>query len=199
MTNNHFHKAEDDDHFRIGDRKYDPRNTGSPGIPAPRKQIAQPSNIEVIREYDHLEIVRKWADPLAYYFIFGGAVMLILILVVGNEVLGMLFSAPFPLLFLYMGLAGRLNRTHIRVSQGEIVVRHKPFPWVNNVNLDATRIKQLYTKEIENRGKNRRVVSYYYAIHALTHDDKSILVVREMRDSAEASFIEQQIEQYLSL
>jgi hypothetical protein len=98
----------------------------------------------------------------------------------------------------YYALAGWFNRTHILVSHGEIVVRIRPLPFFGNKTLSAPDIKQLYAKEkISSSGEGGRRVTY--EVHAITHSERNVKLVRGLNSREQALYIEQEIEKYLGI
>ena len=94
-------------------------------------------------------------------------------------------------------LAGYLNKTVIKVGPGSLEVTSGPLPVPGNKRLETMNLKQLYSKERVPRG--RRSASYTYEVHAVTQDDKDETVVSGLTDSAQALYIEQQIERSLGI
>ena len=99
---------------------------------------------------------------------------------------------------LYYTLTTWLNKTHIFVSQKAIEINHKPLPWFGNKRLETKNIKQLYSKrEISSSTSNNRTsVSYHLHVISFDEDDMTLLKVE---NSAQALFLEQEIEKYLGI
>jgi hypothetical protein len=99
---------------------------------------------------------------------------------------------------LYYTLTTWLNKTHIFVSQNAIEIKNKPLPSFGNKRLETKNIKQLYSKkEISSSTSNSRTsVSYHLHVISFDEDDMTLLKVE---NSAQALFLEQEIEKYLGI
>jgi hypothetical protein len=111
----------------------------------------------------------------------------------------------FPVLHVAVGvgltytvLCGFLNRTVVRVSGGELSVRHGPLPWPGNQRLFTTDIQQLYCTESKrhwNRNDGRR--TFDVVIQSKGNDKITLLTGLEELDHG--LFVEQQVEQHLKI
>jgi hypothetical protein len=97
----------------------------------------------------------------------------------------------------YTALAGWVNTTRITVNQGRIAVRHGPLPWIGQRDLDASDVKQLYSKEKISRGRNSTTTTY--EVHAVTHTGKNVKLLSGLESSEQALYIEQEIERYFRI
>lgn len=111
----------------------------------------------------------------------------------------------FPVLHVAVGLGltytvlcGFVNRTVVRVSGGELSVRHGPLPWLGNQRLFTTDIRQLYcTESKRNRNQNDCRRTFDVVIQSKSNDKITLLTGLEELDHG--LFIEQQVEQHLKI
>jgi hypothetical protein len=110
----------------------------------------------------------------------------------------------FPVLHVTVGigltygvLCMFLNKTVIRVSGGELTVRHGPLPGTGNCQLFSADIKQVFCTEKRTRGDDSWHVTYN--VIALKRDDSQVALVSGLEKLPEALFIEQQIERHLKI
>ena len=97
----------------------------------------------------------------------------------------------------YTALACWVNTTRITVDQGKVTVRHGPLPWIGNKELDASNLKQLYSKEQISNSRNSTTVTY--EVHAVTATGKNEKLVSGLESSEQALYIEQEIERYFRI
>lgn len=109
----------------------------------------------------------------------------------------------FPLLHVavgvglfYWSIASLLNRTTIVVDGRTLSVRHAPIPWPGGRDLDADRIQQLFVRSSLHRGKHGTRTSYALCANV---DGTSVDLVRGMSRLDEARYMEQLIEDHLSI
>ena len=169
-------------------------------------ELGLPDKLELHHRGSAMEIVRKW---------FGWRIVLATAFAVFWD--GFLFIwysnaddgaepmvAYLPLLHVAVGIgltycavAGWFNRTHILVSRAKIAVRHGPLPWVGNAELEVSNLKQLYVKE--KHMQYNRTTSTTYEVHAITHNGRTIRLVRGLETSEQAFYVEQEIEKYVGI
>jgi hypothetical protein len=169
-------------------------------------EIGLPDHLQMQRLGTHIEIVRTWRSPALYFlsaFILFWDGFLVFWYSHVPRGAGLLFVL-FPLLHVGVGLGltyyvfcGWLNRTWIRVGQGQLVVRHGPLPWPGNKVLRSGDLKQLYSKE--NLSRSRNGTSSTYEVRAVTHSGLNIRIVAGLATSEQALYIEQQVEQHLGI
>ncbi len=97
----------------------------------------------------------------------------------------------------YVAIACWFNQTYIRVGQGKVTVQVKPFPCFSNKSLNASDIKQIYAKEKVAYQEHGRSVTY--EVHAINHSGKDTNLLRGLKSSEQAFFIEEEIEKYLNI
>jgi hypothetical protein len=126
-------------------------------------------------------------------------------LIHGGECAGFMWGMLlFPLLHVavgvgltYAALCTFLNNTVIRVSDGELSVRHGPLLCTGNCNVLTAEIKQLFCTEKKTRGEDS--IHRTYIVVALKHDDTKADVITGLDDLNQAWFIEQLLEEHLEI
>lgn len=109
----------------------------------------------------------------------------------------------FPLLHVavgfflfYWSIASFVNRTRIVVDGGRLSVRHGPLPWPGSRDLEVRSIKQLFVRTRVTHTKNGTSSSYALCADV---DGTAIDLVRGLSQADEARYIEQVIEEHLSI
>ena len=170
-----------------------------------------PDKLELFHRGSHIEIVRKWFGGKivvqTVFAIFGSGGFLYMIPKrlpsesLEASIFFWLICAAIVIWLTYYLVAGWLNRTHILVGGGKITVRHRPIPWVGNLELGVSNLKQLYSTEkisrIRSSASSYEVVTY--EVHAVTPNGRDIMLVRDLETSAQALYIEQEIEKCLGI
>jgi hypothetical protein len=111
----------------------------------------------------------------------------------------------FPVLHVAVGvgmtyavLCGFLNRTVVRISGGELSVRHGPIPWFNQHQLFASDVRQVYVAESKRPAGQDNCRRTYDVVALLAADDK-VTLLTGLEDIDHGVFVEQQIEQHLRI
>ncbi len=188
--------------FHIEDQlqQSDDLSTSSPA----KKQLnmPMPKGIETYEWGGELHIEQKWRHWL--YLIFG-----IFSLPWLGAVAAWMWLAPFPLslfgmihgtvglIFLYIGITGWLNVTHINVNQYDLSIQHKPLWWFGNKTIPTSNIKQVYCQV--NIKRNKGSETRNYDVFVMTQDDKSIKILSQLMKKEQALYIEQAIERFLQI
>jgi hypothetical protein len=109
----------------------------------------------------------------------------------------------FPLLHVAVGVGltyfvfcSFINSTVIRISQGELTVRHGPLPWFGNHTLATFEISQLYCSE--KVSNNRRGYHVHYDLNVMRSDNTklSLLTLEELD---QVLYLEQKLESCLKI
>jgi hypothetical protein len=168
--------------------------------------LGLPEKMELFHRSSHIEIVCKW---FGWQIVFMTAFTLIWCGLIYNwysktiensdsmQTYFYLISVAIGIGLTYYVIAGWLNRTHIIISHNKIAVYHRPIPWLGNKELDASNLKQLYTKRKISQSGNGTSVTY--EVHAIMRNDRNIKLVRGLESSEQALYIEQEIEKYLGI
>lgn len=170
-------------------------------------EIEVPSDMNVYQNGDTLEIVRPWMNVL-------DAVMTLKIFISFPVALFIISKIPIPYVFqiacVLVGFSSVkliltwVNKTHITIGSGKIVVRHKPYPWFGMKTVPSHRITQLYVKSHvhsePNRDGYKGSMSYYrYSVRVQFRDGKEMPLVTGIIDLKQAKFIEAAIEKVLHI
>jgi hypothetical protein len=125
-------------------------------------------------------------------------------LVSGKGDPGIWIMLVFPVLHLAVGagltyavLCGFLNKTVIRVSMGELSIKHGPVPCFSNRLLLTVDLKQLFCTETVHRTKNGSHSSY--SVMAEKRDGTKLKLLSNLQELDQALYVEQQIEQHLKI
>ncbi|MDX1948808.1 MAG: hypothetical protein SFU86_25695 [Pirellulaceae bacterium] len=187
---------------------------GHPGRP-PRPRVPLPKRFKVDAWGRELTITRSWFTHAVWFLIFFCAFWDGFLVVWYAAGLGMLWQANgmqwgalvmllFPVIHVAVGvgltyylLCAFVNRTVIRVSQGELSVRHGPLPWPGNTRLPTADIQQLFCSESVRR--NRRSTTASYEVQALLTSGEKKKLLTGLDDLDHALFIEQTLEQHLEI
>ncbi len=168
--------------------------------------LGLPQGIDLRENLDGLEIVRRWFSIqtilLTFFVIFWDGFLIFWYTQAINTSNTMMLV--FPLLHVAIGvgltyyvLAGYINRTYIRVDHSFLSIKHAPLPFPWNKTVDASDIKQVYSKERISR--SRRGSSVTYEVHALTHSGRNLKLLNKLPNSEQALFMEQEIERFLRI
>jgi hypothetical protein len=96
----------------------------------------------------------------------------------------------------YWTLARLVNHTTVRLSSGQLTIRHGPLPWAGGGTLSSGDLAQLYREEVLHRSRNG--VRASYRLSAVLHDQsKRRLLTCDAADTA--LYVEQQVERYLGI
>jgi len=169
-------------------------------------EIGLPERLTYREDGLHLEIVRRWFGPkflflTAFTVFWDGFLVFWYDQAIGS---GDTLMLVFPLLHVGVGIgltyyviAGWLNRTQVYVDKAGLHVRHRPVPWIGNINVPSLELKQLYVKEKESRTRNGTSVSF--EVRAVTHGGRNIKIVDGLETQEQAFFIEQKVEKFLGI
>jgi hypothetical protein len=180
----------------------------------PRPPVPLPARMRIDNWGPELAITRSWYTH-AVWFLLVFCIFWDGFLVVWYSVgVGAMLSGDgggmawvmlvFPVLHVVVGLGLTylvicmfLNSTVVKVSMGELTVRHGPVPSWGNVQIRTSDLKQLYCTETINRTKNGCHTSYNVMAQTQTGDKIKLLTGLDQLD--QGLFIEQQIEQHLRI
>ncbi|MCA9210143.1 MAG: hypothetical protein KDA55_17415, partial [Planctomycetales bacterium] len=97
----------------------------------------------------------------------------------------------------YLTLSMFVNKTVIRVANGELSVRHGPLPWPGKRNLLAHEIQQLYVTEQMRRTKHG--YRYTYHLNAKMAHGEVVKLLSNLDTPDQGLFIEQKLEHHLKI
>lgn len=174
-----------------------------------RVDVGLPDRLQINRRGSEIELVRSWFGPqvvfMTVFAVFWDGFLYSWYSSLGDFKGGMdsiFFYLPLIHVAVgagitYYALCGWLNRTRITVGCGKVSVRHGPLPWVGNLEMDSSAIKQLYAKQVVSSTRNG--TSVRYDVVALTRDGRSIDFAGGMESSEQALYIEQEVEKFLGI
>ena len=100
----------------------------------------------------------------------------------------------------YYTLCGFVNRTAVLVTQYEVIVRHRPLPWLGNRRLVAAEITQLHCRQAmqvwADKTGNRAV---YYELMACLAEGRQVRLLGGFRNADEPQFLERAMEDRLGI
>lgn len=185
-----------------------PRSAALP-VPAPKKFIIEDFGSDLTirwRWYSHA----VWA--LLFFCLFWDGFLIFwygMMFFAGKNMRGeagwfWLLPILFPLLHVAVGvgltyfvLCSFINRTVIRVTGGELTVRHGPLPWGGNRTVSTFDVTQLYcTEKVRS---NRRGYSTSFELNALLSDGEKVNLLTAIEELDQALFLEQKLEQHLKI
>lgn len=162
-----------------------------------RRQVGRPQGILIEKESDRIKIIRRWFSVL--YIIVGcfDVLWMGVCFLLGSVIPPgrfPLFQITFWILGLAIGLglfyvavAGFVNRTVLEAGRTQILVKHRPLPWIGEQTIDIADVKQLFTVErLANR--TRKLVaffevpelSYFYDVYILTKNGRRIKFINAL-------------------
>ena len=100
----------------------------------------------------------------------------------------------------YYTLCGFLNRTTLLVTQYEVIVRHRPLPWVGNRRLVAAEITQLYCRQAMQAWADKtggRAIAY--ELMACLGEGRQVRLLGGFRNVGEPRYLERAVEERLNL
>lgn len=98
---------------------------------------------------------------------------------------------------LYVGVAGFLNTTMIKVDGFRLTITHQPILWLHTPELRTDNIVQLYCTLHINRGKT--YTRYSYQLHAIVKNGDHICLLKGIEKAEQAQFLERKIENFLGI
>jgi hypothetical protein len=172
-----------------------------------RIEVGLPEGLDVVRHGSHIEIVRKWFEwkvvAITGFALLWDGFLINWYMNVAPRADPM--ATYFPLIHVAVGIgityyviAGWLNRTHILVGRGKVIVHHRPIPWFGNSEIDASTLKQLYAQERVIQRRRGRSTSTF-EVRAVTHDGRNRSLVGSLASEEQALSIEREIEKHLGI
>jgi len=162
----------------------------------------RPRNVTIQKQGDRVELSWRWFSrkylPLAFFCIAWDGFLCFWYSIAFST------GAPwimivFPIAHLAVGvgltystLAGFLNRSYVVIDKDTFSVSHAPLPWLGNLRVPVSQVKQLYCKE--KRGKQTT-----YQLSVILKDGRKKDLLSNL-DSPEIGFyMEHQIENWLDI
>jgi hypothetical protein len=165
----------------------------------------RPRNVTLQKQGDRIELSWRWFSwkylPLAFFCIAWDGFLCFWYSIAFST------GAPwimivFPIAHLAVGvgltystLAGFLNRSYVVIDKDTFSVSHAPLPWLGNLRVPVTQVKQLYCKQ--KAGKQNSGPTYQLSVILEDGRKKDLL---SHLDSPEIGFyMEHQIENWLDI
>ncbi len=184
---------------------------------APMRDVPLPAKFRVEELGQELTISWSWYQHGLWFLLFfcifwDGFLVVWYSVVVGMMFLGQggpgtgfsILFAVFPLIHVAVGIGltyavitGFLNRTKIRVQQGELTIRHGPIPSWGNHTVQTFDLSQLYVTE--QVSSNRRRYSVTYDLNAIRTDGTKLKLLGNLQELDQALWLEQKLEQHLKI
>lgn len=180
----------------------------------PRPQVPLPKRFRMENWGPELTITRRWYSHALWFLVFFCTFWDGFLVVWYTAGIGQLMSGKadpgiwlmlvFPVLHLAVGvgltyavICGLVNKTVIKVSMGELTVRHGPIPCWGNHQVLTVDLKQLYCTETAHRTKNGSHTTYNVMV--LRRDGTTLKLLTGLTELDQALFVEQQVEQHLRI
>jgi hypothetical protein len=180
----------------------------------PRPAVPLPAGMRIDNWGPELSITRSWYSHVVWFLLvfcifWDGFLVVWYTIGIGamlsGEGGGMAWiMLVFPVLHVAVGIGLTylvicmfLNKTVIKISMGELTVRHGPVPCWGNHQLRTSDLKQLYCTETIHRSKNGCNTTYNVLAQTQTGDKLTLLTGLDELD--QGLFIEQQLEQHLRI
>jgi len=172
-----------------------------------RQPVPMPEQFDVADNGSNLAITYRWFSPV-YLFLLVFAIGWNIFMVVWHYLAwtsGTMIMSLFGFVHTAVGiglayatLAGLVNTTTVTVAADRLVVRHSPFPWRGNRQLEASAISQLYS--VETKSRNDNSTSSSYQVRAVCGPRRqSVTLLSGLRSADQALFLEQEIEKRLRI
>ncbi len=172
-------------------------------------EVEMPDGIDVLHLASELTLYIKWSSAFNKFLIMFAAIwnsvvlLFVLVAVLTGQWIVLLFISVHLAVAIgltYYLIALRYNTTEISVTKLRIAIKHKPIwvPLYINREVGTFDVKQLFTTQYL-AGKVNQQPQYAYEVKLLTKSDKTIRLVHSLKKSAQAKYIEQEIEKYLQI
>jgi predicted RNA-binding Zn-ribbon protein involved in translation (DUF1610 family) len=178
--------------------------------PRPLALLAQPREVQVQKKGQTLSLSWRWFRwPIVFLIFFCIAWDSFLCFWYATALsthMGAMgwFMVIFPIAHVAVGvgltyytLASLFNRTTVRLDRETFSVQHDPVPWPGEVKVAVGELEQLYCKEKVNRSSDGD--SRSYKLCAVLKNGRQIDLVSNLESPDIASFLEQQIENWLGI
>ena len=174
--------------------------------------LPAPQGLHFEQRGNRFAIVRRWRRPaflVLAFFCLGWNILFVIWFVLafreGTPVfykLISLFQAVAGIGITYITMAGLLNKTKISIDPQTLTVRHGPFPWPGNCEVNSAEVERVDCRErvIQGRHGGRRIiVGYRYSVFVHTRDGRDVKLVSHLIHRDQAQFIKGHLERQLRL
>ncbi len=172
-----------------------------------RPPVPLPQRMELLATPHGIEITRRWFSYAVLFLvpfclIWDG--FLIVWYATAFATGAPLMAKVFPLIHVAVGagltywtLACFINKTHIRVERGEVVITHGPLPWFGYRRVPGVMIDQIYGKSHVTHGKNGPSTDYQLWLVNTTGRHEKLHANSLTTD--QVLYLEQQLEKALGI
>ncbi len=177
--------------------------------PRHKPEVLLPPGIDAYSTPSEIDMLVSWRRSshsfLIFFTIFWNAILSIFVAVAittGSWSILAFISVHLAIGIglLYYTIATLFNTTHVNVDHYNLLVEHRPIrvPFIRDQDIPVTEIDQIYIdKYVAGRTNGRP--NYAYGVNLITTGDKTIKLVRGLRDAQHARYIEQEVEKFLSI
>jgi len=182
------------------------------GQPAHKKEeVVMPAGFEVLKLNSQLDIEIKWRKTssnktfLLIFTIFWNAMLIPFVVIAISQgetfmMLGLSLHLMVGIGFLYYTLAVMLNTTYLNVNSRQLTIEHKPLKVIGRPSrkITATDIRQIYISKYRT-GKTNGRPTYAFGVYAVLGGGRHLSLVKGLRHSEQALYVEQEIEAFLEI
>ena len=176
-----------------------------------KEEILLPPGIEAYATNYELDIELNWrksSQALGFFLFFtlfwNGIVSIFVVTALLTGSFGMLAAISVHLLIgiglLYYVLSVFFNTTYIVVNQRELSIEHRPLksPFYRNRYIEARENDQIFVEKYV-AGKTNGRPNYAFGVQAILQGGKRVKLVKGLKNSDQALYIEQEIESFLTI
>ena len=176
-----------------------------------KQEILLPPGIEAYATNYELDIELNWrksSKALGFFLFFtlfwNGIVSIFVVTALLTGSFGMLAAISIHLLIgiglLYYVLSVFFNTTYIVVNQRELSIEHRPLksPFYPNRYIASREIDQIFVEKYV-AGKTNGTPNYAFGVQAVLQGGKRVKLVKGLKNSDQALYVEQEIESFLSI
>lgn len=171
-------------------------------------EVPLPEGLNLSHTNQGLRIVRKWRIGVVWFMVFFTIFWNLFIIgwMMAAYYSGAIIMAAFGSLHAAIGIglaystvAMLFNKTIIDITHDSLSISIGPVPWFGSKVIRSYDIKQIYCKEHFSHSSNRSGPSINYTVHAVLQDGSQQQVSRNLQNSQQALYIEQEIEKFLGI
>jgi len=170
-----------------------------------RPEVAMPKGFKVENEDDTWQISWRWFGWghifLAVWCVFWDGFLIVWYAL--SLAAGMWLMVLFPTLHAIIGivvtyytLAGFLNRTIVKIGNGQLEIWHHPLPWRGEKRFSTSDVEQIYCKENVSHSSDG-TTAQSYEVYTILHQGQREKLVTGLKEPQQALYIEQELEQFL--
>jgi len=174
-----------------------------------KPEVYLPPGIEAFSFLSELNIELDWKQSksgfLTFFTIFWNALLVPFVVVaITTGAYEMLLAISLHLLvgisLLYYMLTIFLNKTYIVVDRYHVDIEHKPLhlPFYPDRHISVSELDQIHIEKYVASTTNNRP-NYAFAVIATLRDQKKLKILKGLKTSNQAHYIEQEIERFLQI